>query len=143
MEDSTLPPDPFDQLLDWLSPDLEQAAQEYENIRRRLIKYFICRGWPEPEDATDLTINRVSKKVAEIKDTYVGPRAPYFYAVAHLILKELSRPRPVAPPPPPPSEEDQDEREQRHKCLDECMSVLSKESREIVMQYYQFDKRAK
>jgi len=143
MKDSKLTPELFDQLLDWLNPDRGQAAEEYENIRRRLIKYFICRGSTEPEVDADKTIDRVARKVPEVRDTYVGARAPYFYKVASLIWLEGLRPRPLPLPPQPLPPEDQAELEQRHQCLDQCLKTLPQDSQEIVIQYYQQDKRAK
>jgi len=143
MEDSSLTPELFEQLLGWLNPDREQAGHEYEDLRRRLIKYFTCRGSSEPEDNADQTINRVARKVPEIKDSYVGPRAPYFYKVAGLIRLENLRVKPMGAPPAPLAPEAQVELEQRHRCLDQCMAVLTKESQEIVIQYYQQEKRAR
>src|SRR6478672_10875246 len=73
----------FDALLDWLDPHREQAGQKYEDIRRRLIKLFVCRGCPEPEDLADETINRVIKKLKEIESGFTGDKARYFYGVAN------------------------------------------------------------
>ncbi|HXD34374.1 MAG TPA: hypothetical protein VN643_24865 [Pyrinomonadaceae bacterium] len=143
MDDQNLTPELFEQLLDWLNPVREQAGQEYENIRRRLIKYFTCRRCFPPEDAADETMNRVAKKLAEIKDSYVGPRPPYFYKVASLILLECRRIKTLGAPPIPLTAEEQSELEQRHGCLDQCMEDLSNENREIVLEYYQQEKRAK
>lgn len=143
MKDWNLTPELFEELLDWLNPDRDQAGREYEDIRRRLIKMFTCRGCFEPEDQTDKTIDRVARKLEEIKDTYVGPRPPYFYVVASNILREWLRIKPLAPPPPPPPDDDKDELEQRHSCLDDCMKLQLPENQEIVWQYYQQEKRAK
>lgn len=143
MDDQNLTPELFEQLLAWLNPERDQAGIDYEDLRRRLIKYFTCRGSSEPEDDTDRTINRVARKVPEIKDTYVGLCAPYFYKVASLIWLERSRVKPINTPPPPLDQEAKAELEQRHVCLDDCMSVFSKESQEILIQYYQQEKRAK
>jgi DNA-directed RNA polymerase specialized sigma24 family protein len=143
MKDWTLTPEVFERLLDWLNADRDQAARDYEDIRRRLIKMFTCRGCYEPEDQADKTIDRVAGKLQDIKD-YVGPRAPYFYVVAANILREWLRGKRVLPTaPPPPTDEDKGKLEQRHKCLDECMKLQSAENQEIVLQYYQQEKRAK
>lgn len=144
MKDRTLTPELFERLLNWLNPDdRDQAAMEYEDIRRRLIKMLTCRGCYEQEDVADETIDRVASKLEELKD-YEGPRAPYFYKVCHNVYREWLRiKRKRLESPPPPIEEDSQKLEKRHRCLDACMNSLSPENREIVTEYYQQDKRAK
>jgi RNA polymerase sigma factor (sigma-70 family) len=131
----------FDTFLDWLSVDREQAGKKYEEIRRKLIKLFTCRGCTVAEDLADETINRVTKKVHEIKDTYVGDPANYFYGVAHNVHLEYLRKRAEAVPPPPP--QPSDDIEQEYECLEQCMQTLPPQNRELVLQYYQEEKRAK
>ena len=136
----------FDQLLAWLARDREQAAQKYEEIRRRLIKIFVCRACSEAEDLADDTINRVASKVKVIGATYTGDPALYFYGVAHkLHLEYLRRTRDRLPPSFAPSipEPDSDEIEREHECLERCMQQLTPNNRELVLQYYQQEKRAK
>jgi RNA polymerase sigma factor (sigma-70 family) len=143
MKDRTLTPELLERLLNWLNEDREQAALEYEDIRRRLIKMLTCRGCYEQEDVADETIDRVAAKLEELQD-YEGFRAPYFYSVCHNVHREWIRgKRKRMEPPPPPNEADQARVEQRHRCLDECMKSQSSENREIVIEYYQQDKRAK
>ena len=133
--------DEFDRLLAWLDPDREQAGRRYEEIRRKLIRLFACRGCPEGEDLADETINRVARKVIEIAENWSGDQALYFYAVAHKVHLEYLRkkPTPVLPPPPRPSEEV----EREHACLEQCMQHLPAGNRELVLQYYQKQKKAK
>jgi RNA polymerase sigma factor (sigma-70 family) len=137
----------FDRLLVWLATDRELAAQKYEEVRRRLIKIFVCRGCLEAEDLADDTINRVAGKVQTIAETYTGDPAVYFYGVAHKIhLEYISRTRArlsSSPPPPPRPEPDSDKKEQDYECLERCMQQLTPNNRELVLQYYQQDKRAK
>lgn len=131
----------FDQLLAWLDADRDVAGEKYEHIRRRLIKIFTCRGCPDAEVLADETINRVSFKVPEIAGEYVGDPALYFYGVAQKVYLESLRKRrpPVSPPPAPVSEEV----EQEYECLERCMERLPQNIRELVLEYYQNDKRAK
>jgi DNA-directed RNA polymerase specialized sigma24 family protein len=131
----------FDSFLAWLSTDREQAGMKYEEIRRRLIKIFVCRGCAVAEELADETINRVAKKVPEIKDSYVGDPAYYFYGVAHKVHLEFVRKKPEPLPPVPPAHSD--EIEQEYDCLERCMEQLPQESRELVLHYYQEEKRAK
>jgi DNA-directed RNA polymerase specialized sigma24 family protein len=131
----------FDELLVWLNADSELAGREYEDIRGRLVKLFICRHCHEAEDLADETINRVANKVKEIKDVYVGLRAPYFYAVANRVHKEYLRRKPEPVPPPPPRNTEDVERE--FACLEQCMAQQTPANRRLVLEYYRGEKRAK
>jgi DNA-directed RNA polymerase specialized sigma24 family protein len=131
----------FDRLLAWLHSDREQAGKKYEEIRRRLIKIFTCRGCYEAEDLADETINRVAKKSEEIAATYNGDPSLYFYGVAHKVHLEYLRKKPAPAPPPPPRPPEEVERE--YECLDRCMQQLTPDSRVLVLQYYQEERKAK
>lgn len=131
----------FDSLLAWLDPSREAAGRKYEEIRTRLIKIFACRGCYEPEDLADETINRVTNKLEEIEATFIGERARYFYGVANKVHLEYLRRKPA--PPLPATTDSSDEAEHQYRCLDRCVSRLTAENRELVMQYYQEEKRAK
>ncbi len=131
----------FEALLAWLDPNREVAGQKYEDIRTRLIKIFACRGCYEPEDLADETINRVTNKLEEIEATFIGERARYFYGVANKVHLECLRRKPT--PPLPAVTNTSEEAERRCQCLDQCVTRLTPENRELVFQYYQEEKRAK
>lgn len=131
----------FDSLLAWLDADREQAGRKYENIRQRLIKIFTCRGRPDAEELADETINRVTLKAPEVAKEYVGDPALYFYGVAQKIYLESVRKRPPAVAPAVSASSDEIERE--YECLERCLARLSPGGRELVLEYYQNDKRAK
>ena len=140
-KDWVLTQESFDALLTWLDPKRDEAGRKYEDIRRRLIKIFTCRRCFEPEDLTDETINRVSKKLPDIVETYSGEPVAYFYAVANNVHKEYLRRKPVCPPPPPVVDSENIERE--FACLEDCIQTLTPGNRRLVLQYYQEDKAAK
>lgn len=134
--------DSFNGLLSWLDQDRERAAKRYEEIRKKLIKIFTCRGCPVPEDLTDQTIDRVANKVLEMAGQYVGDPLPYFYGVARNVHLEYLR---KSPPPSftlPPIESTQDI-EQEYECLDKCMAELTHDNRELILEYYQEEKKLK
>jgi len=137
-----LTPEAFDGLLSWLNPDREQAGRKYEEIRRKLITILSCRGCTCPEDLTDETMNRVTRRVPQIIDNYLGDPALYFYGVAHKVHLEWLRRngRALVPPPAPDPPE---ETEQEHECLEQCMEHLTSKSRELVSQYHREEKKAK
>jgi DNA-directed RNA polymerase specialized sigma24 family protein len=136
-----LTPEAFEQLLFWLNPNREQAGRKYEEIRRKLIKIFICRGCICPEELADETMNRVTRKVPEIIGNYVGDPSLYFYGVAHNVHLEYVRKKPNLLPPPAPDPPEETERD--YECLEQCMERLTSKSRELVLEYYQAEKRAK
>lgn len=131
----------FDALLAWLDANPDAAASKYEHIRSRLIKIFVCRGCLEPEDLADETMDRVARRLNDIEPTFAGDPARYFYGVANKIHLEYLRRKPVPQLPVQGDEVDQDGRE--YECLERCMTKLSPDNRELVLQYYQEERRAK
>ncbi len=135
----------FDGLLRWLDPDRERAGQRYEEIRCKIILMLARRGCWEAEELADETMNRVGDKVVtEIGESYVGEQLHYFRAVAHKVhqewwkdLRNCDYVRPMPPPDPP------EEKERSSRCLDGCMEHLSPDERELMIEYFRDDKRAK
>ena len=130
----------FEQLLAWLDPDREAAGQKYEHIRRALIKIFINNGCHSVEDLADEAINRVAKRLSQIKDDYQGEKSLYFYGVAKKLVHEERR-RTRTPVPIPTWNTDDVDPE--FECLETCLEQLTNENRNLVLQYYQEEKRAK
>lgn len=139
-----LTPESFDRLLAWLDPDCTTAAEEYERIRRLLIKFFAGQRRSDPESLADRTISRVARILPRVVDTYVGSRDPFFRKVAGYILHEYPDPFPSPPvPPSAPVDPDGDGKELQLDCLDRCMGLLSQDERLLVFGYFEDDKRAK
>lgn len=131
----------FDRLLSWLDPDRDRAGERYEKIRRKLILIFASRGGATPEDMTDECINRVIKKLPEIEPQYTGSPENYFFGVVNFIVLEWPRKdRPIDIPCVEPASP---EMEERMACLDGCLDRLPASTRELVLDYYQEEKRAK
>jgi hypothetical protein len=116
----------FDSLLAWLDPERERAGEKYEVIRARLIKVFAYRGCHTPEELADETINRVTRKIDTVAESYDGDPALYFYGVAQMIHLEYLR-RKTEPQPPPASHPE--DSEQEYQCLDECLIGSRREPR--------------
>lgn len=133
--------DEFDQLLGWLDPDRERAGHLYEKIRWRLIAILASRGCSQAEELADETIDRVSRRVADIQATYLGDPAIYFLGVMnnvhHEYLKRPPLPRLVE------RHDDVEITERTHGCLEVCLSKLAPHARQIIEQYYAEDRRAK
>ena len=133
--------DGFDKFLGWLGPDRDSAGKKYEEIRLKLIKIFARRGCMVAEELADETMDRVCNKAQKIVDDYIGDPALYFYGVAQNVYLEYIKKKPaqlILPPPDPP-----EEKERRFTCLHNCMEQLDAPSRELILQYYQHEKKAK
>jgi len=138
----------FSKLLARLDPDGERAGEKYEDLRRTLIKFFEWRGAPFPEDHADETLNRVARKLDEgVEVKNVGG---YCYEVARRVCLEVrkgndSRRDPLETDPHNTASADAAdsalERELLLDCLEECLSRLPDESRALIVEYYQNEKR--
>ena len=139
--DSSLTQSEFDAFLVWLDPDLGRAANKYEEVRRRLIWFYLNRQCNTAEDLADETINRVAKKPDEWKQKYEGDPMPYFHAVAKNVFREYCREftRKVEAPP----DTSRPELEPYLVCLRECVAKLTGDSRALILEYYEKQKKAK
>ena len=134
-------------LLAWLDSDRERAGEKYNNIHEALIKMFQWRGCSDPEALADETIVRVMAKLPGIVGAYQGDPARYFYGVAKKIVLEYHRKERR------PSIEDISPTEHylvRNKpselefnCLDLCLKKLPPPRRELIIRYFQIEKRGK
>jgi DNA-directed RNA polymerase specialized sigma24 family protein len=141
--------DSFRRLLAALDPDAERAGSRYEELRRTLIRFFEWRGAPYPEEHADETFDRVSKKLAG--GLAIANIGGYCYEVARLVCLEALKPRasqvvpldgsptrsiaaPSALPPPI---------EARLACLERCLAELPPDQRDLILDYYRDDGRAR
>ena len=131
-------PQEFESLLSWLNPDPERAGEKYETIRRGLIKIFTARRCTDAEDLADETINRVSHRVAQLRESYVGDPATFFYGVAKRVMLEekVRKPQDASAQFPSEALEAPQDDEYRYTCLEKCMAELDPQSRELILQYY-------
>ena len=138
----------FDGLLALLGRDRDVAADRYLDIRRNLVRLFEWRGCTTPEEYADETINRCARKIADgevIRDV-----ATYSIGIARMLLLEMGRdrarePRPLdeAPEPQAAAHEPDDDRDRHVECLRLCLRRLSTDDRQLILSYYQGDKRDK
>lgn len=129
----------FEKLLTRLAPDREQAAHEYETLRRRLIKYFELKGLKASDKAADETLDRIAVKLeaGEVVRDIIN----YTYGVAQWIFKEQYR-----------AEErerkafdnlthikaliDSHSKESFLQLLEHCLEALAVEDRDLLRLYY-------
>lgn len=127
----------FEALLARLAPDRAAAADQYEALRARLIRYFRWHRAASPEDQADDTLTRTARKLAHGEPIESVER--YATGVAKLILRESvtrawrqdhalrQMPAPQVPDLPDPA---------ALRCLNHCLAQLNTAQRSLIMAYY-------
>ncbi len=152
----TLTQEAMDCLLARLHPDRESAGQAYQELRGKVIVFFEGRRCAFPEELADETLNRLARKLAE-GAPIVDPNR-YALGVASNILQESYR-QPAratlsldeAPPEcdlkaaweAKRAGEDAAEEERRLDCMRRCLDELPADQRDLLIEYYQDEKRAR
>jgi RNA polymerase sigma factor (sigma-70 family) len=144
-----LPPESFDEILAWLNPDREIAATIYVQLRHDLEKVFLWNRCSDPEGMTDEVMDRVAKKVHQLRESFEGDPKLFFYGVARNLIKENPRriktevSLPDTELPSQATTEMEETIDLREECLNTCLQKLSKEKRDLILAYYADEKRAK
>jgi len=145
----------FDRLLNWLDPDPEQAGRKYEQIHSALSAIFRNHEFVDAEGLADETIIRVIRKLPEIQTTFFGNPSLYFSGVARRICQEsrrqgnLSRKvyvdyeyhQQLAGLRHPDLQEPGDDPQER--CFQRCLQSLKPDDRNLLLAYYEGEKREK
>lgn len=132
----------FGRLLRTLDADPERAAARYEDMRRKLARFFEWRGCPPAEEHADEVLDRVARRLEEgLQVLNVGA---YCYGIARLLLHEVSarleRQRAAvselaqAAPAVPESDAEM-------TCLERCLDRLDPDSRALILEYYEGERR--
>jgi DNA-directed RNA polymerase specialized sigma24 family protein len=136
----------LNRFLSCLDANPDHAGRKYEALRRKLIKIFDWRGAHFPEECADETINRVVRKLEygqEIRDI-----PTYCQGVARLVFletlkkaenRQVSLDDLKSVPVAPVVVEDSDQR----ICFMRCLNDLPIESRQLILQYYEDERRVK
>ena len=92
VKERELTPEAFTKLLAKLAADPETAGGEYEELRRRLIKFFEWRGAFFSEDLADETLNRLARKIDEGEEIEKNVFALSLGVARFVFLETLKRP---------------------------------------------------
>ena len=132
-------------LLERLHPDPDEAAREYEHLRRALGRFFEGRGvWPSDECA-DVVIDRLARRLEQ--DTAIENVRQYAYGVARLVRLEQRRRQPatsvahfdsLATIPAVVADEDP-----RQDSFERCFAAIPADGRSLLLEYYQGERAAK
>jgi RNA polymerase sigma factor (sigma-70 family) len=142
-------PESFDEILVWLDPDRDVAAQMYVQLRHDLAKLFMWGRCTDPEGLTDETFDRVGKRVHEVRQSYQGDPRLYFRAVANNLIKENLKKIKTQVSlddidlPEQQITETTEETADIEDCLQACLRKLDSKKRKLILAYYAKEKQAK
>jgi DNA-directed RNA polymerase specialized sigma24 family protein len=139
----TIPKESFDELLDWLDADREIAGQKYVTIRSGLVRMFVSHGISDGAFYADETIDRVIKRLPEIRPTFVGEPARYFNGVARKVLFEAVRKNKVVTDVIPERVIEEAASSDLYDCLKLCLKQLPPDKQELILDYHLYHGRAK
>jgi DNA-directed RNA polymerase specialized sigma24 family protein len=134
----------FESFLRYLHQDRDRAGEEYEEIRRRLMRFFAGRNCFPEEDLADETLDRVARRM---ESTEVRNPAVFIWGVARIIVLEFRRlPQTVNFQDAlhggclnTEHEEraiiNREEHQRRVRCLLKCVLELSPFDRELFLEY--------
>lgn len=138
----------FDKLLARLDDDRERAGEKYEQLRLKLVKFFDYRGSLAPDEHADETLNRVTRKIDE--GEAIENLQAYCYGTARLFFLDVLKERKKVPLEDAPElfqeagfDHGEDEADLQFKCFDGCLQKLPAENRELILGYYEDEKRDK
>jgi RNA polymerase sigma factor (sigma-70 family) len=139
--------DAFDRLLAAFSPNRDEAGEKYLLLRNNLVNFFEIRRLARAEEAADEVLNRLARKL-EGGEALENPRT-YALGIARMVALEFRRiPEQTAEEEMPeietaPFDFAAEEKEEKLKCLEKCLHELPMENRQIIVGYYQGEKRDK
>jgi len=103
----------------------------------------VSKGLSDEEDLADEAINRVMKRLPEIRDTYVGDPVRYFHGVARFIIREMIRRKEIAVEVVPVFSGETEVHSDEYDCLLKCLRFVPADKRELILDYYIYDGRDK
>src|SRR6185295_14660850 len=136
----------FDKLLSSFSPDRDEAGQQYERTRVKLCRIFEWYSVGPADELADETFNRAARRIDEGQkiDNLPG----YIVGVAKIIVKEVKKKhQPISLDDAPDNQQqtapEPVEPDARQECFDRCLDELSREKRDLIVEYYQQELRDK
>lgn len=136
----------FEQFLDTLDKDQEQAAGKYIALRERLEKFFEWRDCENTEELTDIVFDRVVKKILEGEK--IKNAEAYCVSIAKFVFlenrREVLRTEELNENLPEIIQNYADEDElldKQLKCLDECLAKFPEDKRKFLIGYFDTDEQ--
>ncbi|MEZ5345528.1 MAG: hypothetical protein R2681_08240 [Pyrinomonadaceae bacterium] len=136
----------FEKLLQRLDANPSQAAEKYEELRLKLVKFYTWRGCPDSsaDELSDETLDRVASKLEE--GVEIESLNAYACQVSRFVWLEFSRKRKEDSygdqmPEQTVEPEISEDPDKRMACLKKCLKEVTNDDaeREFIIGYYDTD----
>jgi DNA-directed RNA polymerase specialized sigma24 family protein len=134
--------------LSMLDEDPERAGEQYEILRRKLVKFFEWRGSTNAEELADETLNRLVRKIDE--NEAIRNLSAYLGGMARLVwleaLKRQERERSAFEDLRATAAASHDSSQTdspRIECFESCLEGLASENHALIIEYYRAEKSSK
>lgn len=128
----------FEQFLQTLDHDREQAAEKYVALRERVEKFFEWRDCENAEELTDIVFDRVIKKMLEGEK--IENTTAYSISVAKFVLMEnrrvYLRKEEFSENLPENISEEDELKDKKFDCLNKCLEELPSDKRRLLIAYF-------
>lgn len=127
-------------LLARLHDEPGRAGEEYERLRRTLIRFFDWRGAADPDECADECLDRLARRLDE--QTPIQDVRHFALGIARLVLLERQRQPLMTSIDQLPDTAGRstsarpDEDAPVHECFDRCLAAMPDDSRTLVVSYY-------
>lgn len=111
-------------------------------VHSRLIKVFASRGCVDAEALADEVINRVAVRIDKVMTTYSDPLRCCLGFV-EFVYQEYQREEQKRHNFVDPQRRSTEELEKEDQCLTQCLGNLPESERELLLLYFQGEKRAR
>ena len=142
----------FERLLERLDDGNPDAAgRGFEQLRRRLVRFFEYRRCVFPDDQADETLSRVARKldagevIQDVTTYIIGVARMVSREAGKAAMKDATQTAPVreaAVRQAEPADEN-DDQQRLLACLRACLGKLAGADRDLIVRYYQDTKQAK
>lgn len=146
------PTSPFDLLLELLDRDTRRAAEEYELLRRKLVRFFRSRNCRDAEAQADEVIERITRRIGEGAAEEIDDVRAYAYGTARILHLEILRERNREQRAlgelgrralQVEAAEEETAYEHLFRRFESCLGELPRESESLILEYYKDDGRAR
>ena len=147
----------FDAFLKYLDCDPERAGDKYEKIRQRVLTLFRCNGCRDEEALADETLDRAIRRIDAVNrlgEPPIRDLMPFITGVARHVVSEyydglrqykqipLDQAGELRGTAEIDAEQEQ-EMDRRLRCLERCLPMLDAPDRELILEWYLYQKSDK